>query len=190
MSDTPVIESIKPLSLDSITSIKSCKPEDGCITIKVSADKKSVEIYNFYTEDLKDILLSVTNGKDDDMPIHEFTMPAKSLAVISVPVERYTSISNALTLDNIDYRLVRLPAEYEEHKNDKAYSCYEALEKEAEAKAENEKKVQEALEKMKAEEFTKECKEVKKKGFVEKVLPIVISAAFIIAVVIVMIFVK
>lgn len=186
---SPEIISITVLTSEMINSVKESEVKDNPIVVRVSNDKKTVEIYNFYTEQLTNVLLSVTDGKDNDMPVYEFdSLTPKSLTVLNMPVERYTSISSAVTLKNIDYRLIRLPVEFNERKNSKDYNAFYKLKEEAKNRAENEKKLHEAVKQMLKDDEAKRKEELETKQHKKKVgrvlvniVPLVLLASVILA---------
>lgn len=191
---SPEIVSITVLTSEMINNIKESDMKDSPIVIKVSNDKKTVEIYNFYTEQLPNVLLSVTDGKDNDMPVYKFdSLTPKSLTVLNMPVERYTSISNAVTLKNINYRLVRLPAEFDERKTNKDYNAFYKLKEEAKNSAENEKKLHDAVKQMLKDDEAKRKEKLKveqHKKKVRRVLVSIVPLVLLVGAILVMIFSK
>lgn len=173
---SPKIVSITVLTSEMANSIKESEVKDSPIVVRVSNDKKTVEIYNFYTERLPNVLLSVTDDKDNDIPVYEFdSLTPKSLTVLHIPGERYASISSAVTLKNIDYHLVWLPDEFEERKACKDFNAFYKLKEEAKKKAENEKKLHEAVKRMLKDDEAKRKKEQKTKQHKEKVRRVLAS---------------
>lgn len=77
----------------------------------VSGDKKTVTIRSYFLKTLENVILSITDGKDD-MPIYQFDKiePFKEY-ILEVPVEAYTSISKSFTFDKAFYRLLNLENE-------------------------------------------------------------------------------
>lgn len=83
------------------------------IILNVSADKREINIYNYFMLSVSGVILSIFDGKDD-MPIYQFDKfePLHHYR-LSIPVERFASISETLTFDKIQFRLINLGPDYD-----------------------------------------------------------------------------
>lgn len=149
LKETELVDSFK---ITTETNFVEDDFANGPIVVTKNDKKDKVTIYNYFNEDVEGALLSITDGKDNDMPILELPkLESLTAYVIEVPVDRFTSISNSLNLDNLDYRLVRLPKNYEDGKKDKSKNLFYNTPVEEQVK-EEEKMVEEPKEEEKKEE--------------------------------------
>lgn len=135
--------------------------KDGPIILVVNEDKTQISVYNFFDEAVSGALLSITDGKDD-MPILDLgTIKSATVYVVSVPIERFASISKNMPKDKIQFRLVNLPKNYEDGKDNKSKNLFFNKPKVEDEKKEETKPVEEPKEEIK-EEVKPEDKKVKK----------------------------
>lgn len=179
IKDTEIVETFK-ITVNTETNFVEDDFANGPVVVTKNDKKDKVTIYNYFNEDVEGALLSITDGKDNDMPIIELPkLESLTACVVEVPVERFTSISNSLNFDNLDYRLVRLPKNYEDGKNDKSKNLFYNTPAEEPVKEEpkEEEKKEEPIEKKEDEKviepteepIEEEVVEPRKKTFKEKV---------------------
>lgn len=102
LDNFPEVENTTVVKTDKIKNVS----DKTKIDLVVSEDKSKIEIYNYNKEPLNNVFLSITDG-DSDMPIHQwYEFEGLTKYTVLVPIKKFSNISNTLTFDKIQFRMV------------------------------------------------------------------------------------